>query len=143
MSRRSFALAASSRKWRASSGTSSRRARSGGMVERQDVEPVVEVGPEGAALARGDEVAVGRGDDAHVDLERLAAADALDLALLQDAQELGLHRQRHVADLVEEERAAARALELAAALLGRAGERARLVAEELGLDELAREARRS
>src|ERR1019366_3017371 len=47
--------------------------------------------------------------------------------------------QRHVADLVEEERSPRRALELAAALLGRARERAGLVAEELGLDQLARQ----
>src|SRR5262249_35131096 len=39
------------------------------------------------------------------------------------------------------ERAAARALELAAALLRRARERAGLVAEELALDELARQRR--
>ena len=65
------------------------------------------------------------------------------LALLQDAQELGLHGERHVADLVEEERPSARALELPAPLLRRAGERARLVPEELALDELARDAPRS
>ena len=35
-----------------------------------------------------------------------AAADAADCALLEGAQELSLHRQGHLADLVEEERAA-------------------------------------
>jgi len=34
------------------------------------------------------------------------AADALDLALLQDAQQFGLHQRRHVADFVQEQRAA-------------------------------------
>ena len=53
------------------------------------------------------------------------------LALLQHPQELHLHRQRHVADLVEEERAAVRLLETPQARLLRAGERAALVAEEL------------
>ena len=76
--------------------------------QRQHVEAVVEVGAERAALARGDEVAVRRRDDAHVHGDGLAAADALDLALLQHAQQLGLHGQRHVAHLVEEERAARR-----------------------------------
>ena len=48
---------------------------------------------------------------------RLAAADARELALLEHAQELRLERQRHVADLVEEERAAGGRLELADAPL--------------------------
>ena len=40
----------------------------------------------------------------------------LDAALLQDAQELHLHRQRHVADFVEKERALVGLLEAALAL---------------------------
>ena len=47
----------------------------------------------------------------------LVAADALELALLQHAQQLDLHRQRDLADLVEEQRAAVGLLE--AALLAR------------------------
>ena len=42
----------------------------------------------------------------------------------------------HVADFVEEDRAAVGLLELADLLLGRAGERSLLVAEQLGLDQL-------
>ena len=105
-------------------------------LERHDVQAVVEIGAKRAFGAGFRQILVGRGDHAHVDLERAAAADALDLPLLQDAQQLGLHRERHVADLVQEQRAAAGALELAAALLGGAGERARFVAEELALDQL-------
>ena len=52
-------------------------------------------------------------------------ADRHDLALLQHAQQLGLHRERHLADLVEEDRAAGGGLEQAAVILRRAGERAR------------------
>src|SRR5262249_37738821 len=81
------------------------------------------------------------GNDARVDLERFAAADALDLALLQHAQQLRLCGERHVADLVEEQRATARALELAAPLFRCAGEGAGFVAEELAFDELARQRR--
>ena len=57
-------------------------------------------------------------------------------ALLQDAQELDLEGERHLADLVEEERAAvraARSLPLVARV--RAGEGAALVAEELALEQ--------
>ena len=66
-------------------------------------------------------------------------ADALELALLQHAQELRLQVERHVADLVEEERAAVGQLEAAARSRDRAGEGALLVAEELALEQLARD----
>jgi hypothetical protein len=82
-------------------------------VNGHDVEPIVEVrakAPVGDVLGQ---VAVGRGHHAHVDLEDVRAAHALDLALLQHAQQLGLHGRGHVADLVEEERRAVGALELA------------------------------
>src|SRR6266542_2870920 len=45
------------------------------------------------------EVAVGGGDDAHVDLDGLVGADAADLALLERAQELGLQIERQLAEL--------------------------------------------
>src|SRR5262249_25644149 len=88
-------------------------------VEWDDVEAIVEIGAEGLSFTGLHEIAIRCGDDPCVDLDRLAAAHALDLALLQHAKELRLHGQRHVADLVEEQRASARALELAAALLRR------------------------
>ncbi len=71
----------------------------------------------------------------------LAAADALDHALLQEAQQLGLQRQRHVADLVEKQRAAVGELELAGRLPHRAGEGALLVAEQLALEQRFRDGR--
>ena len=51
--------------------------------------------------------------------ERARAAEALELVLLQHAQELGLRARAHVADLVEEQRAAVGLLEAADALLDR------------------------
>ncbi len=67
--------------------------------------------------------------------------DALELALLQRAQELHLHLDRDLADLVEEERAAVGELEAPRLARHGAGERAALVAEELALDELLRDGR--
>ena len=71
--------------------------------------------------------------------QRLVAADALERAVLQHAQELGLQRRIEIADLVEEQRALAGGLEAAGAPRGRAGERAALVAEELALDQRRRQ----
>ena len=61
--------------------------------DREDVEPVVEVLAERAGGDRPLEVLVGRGDQPHVGLDGLGAADALELALLQHAQQLHLRRR--------------------------------------------------
>src|SRR4029078_6073510 len=65
---------------------------------------------------------VRRADDAHVDRNFLAPADALDHALLQEAQELRLQRQRKIADLIEEQLASLSRFDLAGGRLDRAGE---------------------
>ncbi len=57
-------------------------------------------------------------------------------ALLEDLQQLDLHRNRDLADLVQEQRAVrAAALEYALMVVDRAGECALAVAEELRLDQ--------
>ena len=91
------------------------RSRSGGSASGDDVEPVEEVlRGTGRALTVGLEVAVGRGDQPRTSTRTgLRAADALELALLQHAQQLRLQLERQLADLVEEQRAAVGQLELA------------------------------
>ena len=69
------------------------------------------------------------------------AADRAHLAVLQDAQQLGLHRERHLADLVEEERPAVGDVEEAGARRRRAGEGAAHVPEERRLEERLGDAR--
>ena len=68
--------------------------------------------------------------DADIERHRLLAADALDLPLLQHAQQLGLQGQRHFGNFVEQQRAAVGLLELAGLGRLRAGEGALLVAEQ-------------
>ena len=53
--------------------------------DRKHVQAVEQVLAEAAVLHVGDEIAVGGGDDAHVDLHRLARADRLNLVLLDRA----------------------------------------------------------
>ena len=112
-------------------------------VNRDDVEAIEQVLAERAAGDLLLEVLVGGGDDPHVHLDDAVAAEPLELLLLQHAQHLGLRLQAHVADLVEEDRALVGLLELADLPIGGAGERALLVAEQLRLDQLVREWRRS
>src|SRR5690606_8021785 len=81
------------------------------------------------------EVLVCRADDARVYVDRLAPADPLDLPFLQEAEQLDLQRQRDVAYLVEEQRAAARLRDLAFGRLDRPGEGALLVPEQLAFEQ--------
>ncbi len=110
------------------------------VVERWDVdadghEAGVEIRAEGALLDGLFHVLVGRRHDPHVDLAWARLPDAPHLAVRERAQELGLKRERHRADLVEEESAAPGRAEEAVAVVGRARERTAGVAEQLALDE--------
>ena len=82
------------------------------------------------------QVAIGGRDDAHIDLHRPLGADRIDFAFLQRAQQLDLHVEPQLADLVEEQRAAIGFLEFAQMLVGGAGEGALLVAEQDAFDQV-------
>ena len=64
------------------------------------------------------------------------AADRPELTLLQDAQQLGLQRRLHLANLVEEQRAAVRELDQADLVGDGARERALAMAEQLALEQI-------
>ena len=64
--------------------------------------------PERARATHRRQVAMRRGHHAHIDSNGRLVPSGVICALLQHAQELRLHRERHVADLVEKERAAMR-----------------------------------
>ena len=104
-------------------------------MQYRDVEPVVQVAAELLLLAHRLQVGLGRRDHAHVDRQLVVRAEPLDLALLQHAQQLDLEAGRHALDLVEQQGAAVRMLELADAAPRRGGERAHLVAEQLALEQ--------
>ena len=104
-------------------------------IEVHDREAVVEVFAEPAGLQLGPEILVRRRDDPHINPDHLAAADPLDLPLLQKPQQLHLERHAHLGDLVEEQRAALGQLESALTLDVRARVGALLVTEQLGLEQ--------
>ena len=91
------------------------------------------------------EVAVGRGDDAHVDVARcVPRRRARTSPSCSTRSSLACSVERQLADLVEEQRAAVGAPRSGPARSrGRAGERAALVAEQLALEQLARDGARS
>ncbi len=108
-------------------------------LQVDDVEAEEEVLAELACAHRLDQVAVGGGDDADVHRHRPGAAHAVDHALLDGAQKLGLQANVHFRDFVEQQRAAGGLLELADAAGDRAGEGALLVAEQLGFEQVLRD----
>jgi uncharacterized protein YoaH (UPF0181 family) len=67
--------------------------------------------------------------------------DRFELALLQHSQQLGLQRGRHLANLIEQQRAAVGKLQDAGAIGQRPGERSALVTEQLRLHQLRRNRR--
>ena len=112
---------------------SSRRRPERGHLDVHHVQPVVQILAELPADHQLVQVAMRRGNDAHVDRHRLGAAHRANLIVLQHAQQLDLQPHRHVADLIEQQRAAVGGLEQAFLRAGRAGEGALLVAEQLRL----------
>ncbi len=103
--------------------------------DRNDVEAIEQIF---LKLALGDhlpQIAVGRRDDAQVDVLGALGAERLELAFLQDAQQFRLHREAHGADLVEEDRAAVGQREFAFLGRRRARKGAPHVPEELGFEE--------
>ena len=72
-------------------------------------------------------------------LTGLRAADAVDLAFLNGAQQLGLQARIHLADFVEQQRAAVGFFEFADAPGDGAGEGALLVAEQFGFEKVVRD----
>jgi len=78
---------------------------------------------------------VGRGDDPHVEAGVLRVAQSAHLARFQKPEQMSLHRERDVTDLVEKKRATMRPLDDARLVADGASERPLPMAEELGLEQ--------
>src|SRR5215472_8771489 len=107
-------------------------------MDGEDTESVIKVLPELPLRRPGLKVAVCGGDQPYIGADRLVAANTLESLLLEHTQHLGLGGRRHVADLVEEQRATRALLELADAAAIGTGERALFVAEQLALQQVFR-----
>lgn len=81
------------------------------------------------------EILVGGADQPHIHLEGLGPTHSLELAILDDSQQLLLHPGAGGGQLVKEQSAAICPLEAALMALGRTGKRSRLVTEQFGLQQ--------
>src|SRR5207247_11433966 len=104
-------------------------------ADREDAQSVIEVGAKSPALDGLFQIPVARGKHPDIDGDRLGAADPLELALLEDPEELWLQLQGQVPDLVEEERPAVSQLEPALPPGQRAREGPPLMPEQLALNQ--------
>src|SRR5438270_10581018 len=74
----------------------------------------------------------------NIDLDGLVSTNALHFALLKYAQQLGLHGQRHVADLVQKECALMCLLKFSDMPRRRSGKRSFLMPKQFRLNQLRR-----
>ncbi len=95
------------------------------------MQPVVEVVAELSLLDHREKIAIGRSDQADVDLITMRGADRLDFVGLDRAEQLRLEPERQLADLVEEQRSAVGRAEVAHRIFAGISERSAHVSEQL------------
>ncbi len=104
--------------------------------ERENANPKVQVFAKPAFAHRLFETAVGGGDQTKVERNFLMRPDAFHDAFLQDPQQFGLQFGRHLADLVQKQRAPVREFELPCLALLGAGKGTALIAKEGGFEQV-------
>jgi hypothetical protein len=105
-------------------------------VDRDRLQPVVQVVAELARLDLLQQDLVGGGDEAHVDVDRADRADAPEALAVERREDLGLHQRVESAHLVEEHRTTVGGLDQPLLLAHGAGEGAALMAEQFRLPQL-------
>ena len=66
-----------------------------------DVQAIIQVRPKAPPLYFLRQIGIGRKDEAKVDRHFALGADGTDAAVLQNTQQLALHRQRQFADFIQ------------------------------------------
>ena len=100
-------------------------------IDRDNQQAVVQIFAEAAGFDHASEFPVGGRHDSHVHLGWACGADLFDLPLLNQAQDSDLQLQGHLADFVEQDRAAIGYFDLTFLMSQRAGERTLHVSEQL------------
>jgi len=106
-----------------------------GNNDRQHIQPIEEVLAQLPLCDQLLQVALGGRDDPDVHGDWPGTAHAFNFAVLQGAEQFDLHRQWHVVDVVEEQRASLGQFEASGLVLHCPGERAAFVAEEFGFNQ--------
>lgn len=107
-------------------------------LQAHHVQAVQQVGTEFSLRDQTFQILMGGGDHAYIDADQFASTHTEEFALREHTQQSRLQRQRHVADFIEEQSAAVGLFEAADMAPLRAGERTRLVTEQLAFQQLGR-----
>ena len=114
---------------------SSIRSRMRRQRDREYRQTIIKVFAEAPFVDRPGQVHIGRRDHPDVRLYNVLTPDPRQLAVLQHPQQLDLRLQRHLADLVQEQRAAVGLFKAALPLRAGVGKGALFVAEKLGFEQ--------
>src|SRR6185436_17374675 len=102
---------------------------------RADLEPVIEILPQGCVLDSFERIPVCGCNHAYIHLELRRPADTSQRSILKDSQKLGLNGRAHLGDLVQKHRALMCHLETADSSIEGTGERALLVTKNFALEQ--------
>jgi len=108
----------------------------GGHTDRDPPDPVIEILAETLGGDQGEEILVGGADKPDVQRNGHPTPNPLDHPLLQNPQQFGLQAQGHLADLVEEDRAAGGKFQPTRGLAHGARESPAFVPEEFALQQI-------
>src|SRR5260370_23496238 len=75
---------------------------------RENIQTIVQILSEFTVTDHLPQISIGRRDDTHIDARGTSAAYGLELALLEDAKQLGLKLPCHVSDFIKKQLASAR-----------------------------------
>ena len=107
--------------------------------DRNDVQAIVQILAEPPCPDLFGRIAVRRTNDPDIDLARLDRADGLDHRRLQEAQQLGLQRQIHFADFIQEQRSTVGRRSSPQLVRNCPGKRPFQVAEDFGFKKIFRD----
>jgi len=108
--------------------------------DTHSLDPKIQVLAKSVLFDQSAQTVIGGTDDPHIHRNRLAGTDGDDQAVFENAEQLGLHVQRHIPDLVEKQRALVRDFKESLAVGVGAGEGALDVSEQLALEQGFRQA---
>ncbi len=103
--------------------------------DRDDIEPIVQILSKLSGLDGLFKIFVGCRKNASFEGDRMSSTYPFELPLLQDAQELGLHGRRELANLIEKHGSVIRSLKFPFSHSDCAGVRAFFVPEELSFQK--------
>src|SRR5712675_3336530 len=108
---------------------------------RENIQAIVQILSEFTVTNHLPQVLIGRRDDTNIDARGKGAANSLELALLEDTEQLGLKLHWHVSDFIQKQCAAVRQRKSADMRIDRSGKGSAFVPEKLAFEKAGRHRR--